>query len=397
MKLSTRFIISALLIFTTLSCREHSDVKQANAASDYNDAHPIPSSVDPDLTIVQGYGKISVSNEFTCAVYFGSLQCWGLNSAGQLGNGNNTDQLLPKTIISEKVYDVAAGSAHACAVVDHGLECWGSNGSGQLGDNSQIDNNLPQTIFPANSGVKRIATGNLNTCATVNGSLRCWGDNNSGQIGDGTISALPVLIPQTVIASGVTDVATNGGVTCAVVSGALKCWGTNTFGQLGDGTTTDSYLPKTIIVSGVTKVVISQQANYVCAIVSGALYCWGRNNVGNVGNGVASGVLVKAPVMVIASGVTDVSANGDPCAVVSGVVKCWGAGDHVVAANSPATFQNAIVAKSVSSGRKNSCFISSTDELWCWGYNTVHGTLGYGNATLGFSEFAFQLFISPHF
>ena len=76
----------------------------------------------------------------------GSVQCWGYNSSGQLGDGTTTTRLTPVTVSGIADIDIAnavavsAGDRHTCALLSNGsIQCWGHNFVGQLGDGTTTD------------------------------------------------------------------------------------------------------------------------------------------------------------------------------------------------------------------------------------------------------------------
>lgn len=82
----------------------------------------------------------------------GTLDCWGANDAGQLGNGMmgaaTTTEVEP-TGIADAI-SVGLGERHSCAVVTTSGEpavfCWGANDSGQLGDGSEVPSSVPVPV-----------------------------------------------------------------------------------------------------------------------------------------------------------------------------------------------------------------------------------------------------------
>ncbi len=105
----------------------------------------------------------------------GTVQCWGANGMGQLGNGTTT--LFSSTPVSVSgittAIDVTAGGYHSCASLSDGtVRCWGYNGNGQLGDGTAGYSPIPVAvsgIFPgvawssSNTGVATIDANGLAT------------------------------------------------------------------------------------------------------------------------------------------------------------------------------------------------------------------------------------------
>jgi alpha-tubulin suppressor-like RCC1 family protein len=95
---------------------------------------------------------LATGSENTCAVLDGTdLKCWGGNGAGQLGLGNTGDRgnaagemgtNLPTIGVgtNRTIAAVSLGNAHVCARLDNDqVKCWGYNTAGQLGLGDDLD------------------------------------------------------------------------------------------------------------------------------------------------------------------------------------------------------------------------------------------------------------------
>jgi alpha-tubulin suppressor-like RCC1 family protein len=215
-----------------------------------------PSST-PLLALGQAVA-VQLGENHGCAVTnTGSIECWGDNSFGQIGDGTTTTRPSPTfASLSGNAIAVAAGGQHSCAVVSGGAAyCWGNPNSGNdIGNPAAAS---PQTTPIAVQGlsgpVTAIAAGYAHTCALLqSGGVQCWGDNYYGELGNGAVgsnasndSATPVAVKG--LAGKVTALSAGWYNTCALVAGgAVQCWGDNANGDLGDGTTTQRSTPVTV-------------------------------------------------------------------------------------------------------------------------------------------------------
>ncbi|MCC7195045.1 MAG: hypothetical protein IT356_05760 [Gemmatimonadaceae bacterium] len=197
--------------------------------------------------------------------------CWGLNNAGQLGNGDGTlaNQNIPVQISLPlgfpTAYDttsLAVGGSHTCVLDNAGAAyCWGSNGFGQTGTGALASSAARDTVIkrvaqPAGVVFSKIYAGEYHTCAiATGGAAYCWGRNDYGQLGDGTTTNATAPVP---VAGGLVFRSLSVGelFTCGVagaspgaapppvipgtpsqLAGTVYCWGDNMFGQVGQNTT----------------------------------------------------------------------------------------------------------------------------------------------------------------
>ncbi len=121
----------------------------------------------------------------------GDVKCWGWNAYRQLGDGTTSDRLTPVDVrgLASRVTAIAAGAVHTCALTRAGgVECWGVNSVGQLGDGTTDIRLTPVGVSGLSSGVTALAAGSGHSCALTSvGGVECWGSNFRGELGDGTI------------------------------------------------------------------------------------------------------------------------------------------------------------------------------------------------------------------
>lgn len=182
------------------------------------------------------------------------------------------------------------------------------------------------------------------SCGVTTGSRGyCWGSNTAGQLGIGMYNQYGenVGVP---VAGNRTYAAIDAGlsVTCGVDAlGAASCWGVGYYGQLGNGST-GSTEPVTIpveVIGGERFLQADAGFEHVCGVnLQGAAYCWGNNSYGQLGDGSTSATF-----------------------------------DH----DGPGPVLGGLAFKRISAGRDFSCGITSEDDLYCWGANSL-GQLGDG-------------------
>jgi alpha-tubulin suppressor-like RCC1 family protein len=193
--------------------------------------------------------EIQAGEKYTCARKNDrTVECWGDNSRGQLGDGTNTARSTPAPVASlgADIVEISAGRFFVCARHAGGLvSCWGGGGSGQLGNSVAGDLTLPVSIA-AVTDAAQLAAGYQHICALrTTGVVSCWGGNLHGELGDGTTmgSSTPVDV---IDISQATSIAAGSVHTCARHAHGLACWGQNIVNQIGDGTTTDRWRPVSV-------------------------------------------------------------------------------------------------------------------------------------------------------
>ncbi len=382
------------------------------------------------VIMMVGFGRLSASqaqvlpmvggHHHTCAMLEGALKCWGTNTNGELGNGNNDDSFVPVSVIdsdfSAPVIQLEAGNNHTCALLeDGGVKCWGGNSDGQLGDgtlgtsrNRPITVNLPNAID--------IAVGTTHTCAVLEDhSVRCWGANSQGQLGNGGTGsqANPVVVSGIANAVGVAAGAQH---TCALLDDtSVKCWGFNYYGQLGLGysnlnqLTPNQPVRESSTIStplfNVTQIVLG--SDHTCALLSsGQAKCWGYNIQGQVGNDQVGQLQQNSPDFVIdayspytgdplnprgpLTNIVQLITGGyfSSALLDDGSIRVWGSNSKgELADSSLSQWSNAIrvlddgqpiaTATQIEVGTFHACYRNSSGDTSCWGDN-ANGQIGNG-------------------
>ena len=309
--------------------------------------------------------QVIAGYEFSCALLTSrEVRCWGYNGDGELGDGTYDRSLLPQPVLGvsgvghlQGVTQLSTGGEYVCArIVGGQLRCWGINDAGQLGDGTVQERHLPVVVKNVAGtgplqGVAQVDAGWSNTCAALNnGQARCWGWNQLGQAGDGTTQPrhLPVVVKNMTASGPLTGVAqVSAGSTqhaCALLTnGQVRCWGNNADRQLGHGTSANSVIPVAVTngngtgrLTGVREV----DAGYLstCAVlVNGQVRCWGSNDYGKLGNGAIGGPDRRRPKPVknpagtgVLVGVRqlDITQSHVCVRLASGQARCWGLNDE---------------------------------------------------------------------
>jgi alpha-tubulin suppressor-like RCC1 family protein len=486
----------ALLADGTVQCWGSNTSGQLGDGSTANRTTAVP------VKGLTGVKSVTAGASFTCAVVSGgTAKCWGDNSAGQLGNGNLASQTAPAAVTvittANPASAVSAGDHHACALLADGtVQCWGSNDSGQLGDETFVDHSRPAPVkglpAPGANPTVALTAGFAHTCALLkDNSARCWGANDSGQLGfetpdaNGDEYADPskpgaVQYDSDPSASteahhtlfGITALAAGQSHTCALMAdGSVRCWGANYGGQLGHEDSGehshDAGHPTAVVVPGLTGAralaagsfhncaivgggvkcwgydpyaerpsstspvlvngvsgakVVTAGTGFVCALVDADMtnklpagtknkpMCWGDNSQGQVGAAAPPGDSAVQAVSGIASADAIDAGNGQVCAVPAGTtsVQCWGRNDDGQVGNDSTTDQFSpapvpgSVTTAISAGgtldaaeHGHTCAVRPDGTVACWGSNN-RSQLGDGTATARSSPVTVRIDTDPN-
>ncbi len=383
----------AIVVDGTVRCWGHNNYGQlGNEASE--------DSSTPVIAAVQAVVDISLGQSHSCALLQdGGGACWGRNDDGQLGSGNTASSGMPLRVADlAAAIEVKAGGNHSCALLqDTTVVCWGRNQQGQLGIGDTGPGLSTPVVVPGMSDVAHISLGLDHTCALTNaGALYCWGWNRYGQVGADVVGE-NAFVPRPQQVANVIDVAqisTGENHTCVLQRNSqVRCWGDNFSGQLGNSESmgSDAFTTVATLVSGLSNVVaVSAGGAHTCALLQrGDVACWGWNNVGQVGNGsggVYQDVAIPRPI-VGRLGVESVGVSAQHICIADsdGTVWCWGdntfgqlgIGSETGTATRtlPSEVDAAANTVAVSVGTHHTCALLVTNDLNCWGRNTI-GQLG---------------------
>lgn len=109
----------------------------------------------------------------------GEMYCWGKNDHGQLGTGKAVaSSSKPEQVrgLSSAVRAIALGGQHTCALLESGsVQCWGRNTGGVLGDGTDTDRATPTSVFGIDDALA-IGAGFYQTCILrKEGKVTCFG------------------------------------------------------------------------------------------------------------------------------------------------------------------------------------------------------------------------------
>lgn len=263
----------------------------------------------------------------------GSVQCWGHDGWGQLGDGGRDDRPAPVTVAGlDRVIAMAAGEGHTCALRDdHSVWCWGRNHMGQLGDGANADRPTPTQVPELRA--EQLAAGRAHTCAIdEERHLWCWGEDLDGQLASGGRSEPLGYRPCAERVEGLADVRAmglGGGHTCVVRDEGVFCWGRNDSQQLGvrpSGRQTTIISAPTLLPGSEGAVEVRGGSRFTCVrFPFGGVRCVGLGHFGQLGDRQRRGrrSLVEVDDLADATSI-DLGAE-HACATQPEGVVCWGA------------------------------------------------------------------------
>jgi len=223
----------------------------------------------------------------------GLAYCWGGGSYGQLGgasvvNNSTVPRLVDRSLTFTQLAVATLG--HTCGLTAAGVAyCWGLNNAGQLGNGilfTDYEDSVPRLVVGGYT-FSELAVGSTHTCGvTTAHQIYCWGEDGRGQLGSGKTTTYGFTATPTLVASVLSwaHVSVSDGFfsSCGLTTtGDAYCWGANEYGQLGDNATADDSVP-VAVAGGTTFTSIAVGGTHTCAIAAAdsTAYCWGTNGIG---------------------------------------------------------------------------------------------------------------------
>lgn len=297
----------------------------------------LPHLVPARVTGGQRFVQISVAREGPVACGLtatGEAWCWGSSWNGLLGDGSGAQEgkavSTPQRVVGGHSFrQIAASGTHTCAVTTAGEAwCWGTNALGQLGTGNETPSSTPVKVTGGHS-FRQISTYSFNTCGvTTAGQAFCWGEGWSGIIGNGndTDSNAPALVSGN---HAFASVSVGLWMACGVTTGGDGyCWGEGGRG-LGTGTSLGSTPIPVLVTGGLKWKAISAGGFVACGVtVTNGGYCWGDNSLGALGAGETGRGGTNQPIAIAGSlAFAQVVIDWHGCAVTtSGIAYCWSMG-----------------------------------------------------------------------
>ena len=246
---------------------------------------PIPVKGLAEVTAISAQGNFCLA-----LLANGTVMAWGANEHGQLGDGTTETRTEPVPVSGlEHVVAIAAGKAHSLALLSSGeVRAWGAGSHGQLGNGTKADSHTPVAVTGL-SGVAAIAAGGEHSLAlTSAGAVKSWGRNENGQLGNGTTTDATTPIAVSGLSSGIAAIAAGGTHSLALrLGGTVLAWGQNNLGQIGVGDADERPITEPLEVHGLsTATAISAGWFTSMALRSdGTVVSWGDDTYGQLGIG----------------------------------------------------------------------------------------------------------------
>jgi alpha-tubulin suppressor-like RCC1 family protein len=268
-----------------------------NGAGQIGDGTVTTRSSPIQIGTLTGWSKVSAGVSHTMAIKTdGTLWSWGLGTSGQLGQATT----IPTWFIDRNNYwsDISYNQSGLLVKTNGTLWAWGPNDYGQLGDGTVVNRSSPVQIGTLTDWSKVSTSGRHSMAIKTNGTIWSWGLNGTGALGHGNVisRSSPIQIGtltdwMVVEAGSYGGLPQGGGFTLAIkTNGTLWGWGNNGNGQLGDGTIIPRSSPVQIgTLTNWSKVSIGVEYHCLSIKTDGTLWAWGSGGQGQLGDNTTNG------------------------------------------------------------------------------------------------------------
>ena len=217
----------------------------------------------------------------------GTVRAWGSNDHGQLGDGTRVDRREPVRVCDlDRVVAIAAsGGGHSVALATDGaVYTWGLNAAGQLGDGTIEDRRRPAVVPGLERGVGAIAAGPTASFATLDdGTVLGWGHCQlPGPVRRGLHKLHPVVIEEL---HGVGAIVPGVGTHLALTrQGTVLAWGRARSGAIGSDGEKERERPAPGPPLGGVVALASGEQHCLALLADGTIWSWGGNVFGERGD-----------------------------------------------------------------------------------------------------------------
>lgn len=262
-----------------------------------DDSAQVDKSTPVSVSGISTAMSVSAGYRHSCAVLLdGTAKCWGDNSSWQLGHGASSSTSCSGTPCEptpiavtglSSTSQISAGSYNTCATLNDGtVQCWGDDSNGQLGDDVTLASKSTPVAVSGISTAAEVRTGGAFACARLtSGSVKCWGGDSQGSLGDdASLTDQPTPVSVSGISTAIAIGATTGHA-CAVLSDhTLQCWGDSAYWQLGNNAFVDKTTPFTVPSVSTASTLGLGQTETCLITTDGFVKCMGTEYFGEKGN-----------------------------------------------------------------------------------------------------------------
>ncbi len=323
----------------------------------------------------------------------GTVYTWGYNQYGKLGDNTTTQRTIPvkmletaDTYVQDAVAVEASANNSYVLKEDGTVLAVGLGTSGQLGDGTNTNKILPVSVKSKDgsgvlNNIKAIKTGaNSVVALTKDNTVVAWGINTNGQLGNDetTNRSLPVQVKDETGLKELDEILYIGAGANHVLTvennGYVQVWGSNAQKQLSETSITQAKLP---IYIGTKIVATPSSAKMKVGDTQKLDIQMNAFNLFKSEEEVARQVTFKS----LNTNIATVSTDGIITAVSNGITKVVAQDSlsgKVTTVEVSVLEDGAIATPKIASGSNHTVALKADGTVWTYGYNNV-GQLGLGD------------------